>query len=222
MIRRPPRSTLFSYTTLFRSGVEGAAAQHEGAGMLVEAGGDANDIVGVMLSIGVGCDDADQAGKGAEGVVDAGLERRALAEIEGVAEDLDAGKLRGLVEDFAERGAAAIVDQEDGGRAAGGEVTDEIEQSGGGPVGGDQDDVLDGLVRLHSNGSLVSELRSDAQGGALCHRCTRRSLPRKQTWGGQSCPQPPFRRLLGHERAFVPGRGPAESRSEERRRSEER
>src|ERR1039458_667787 len=31
-------------------------------------------------------------------------------------------------------------------------------------------------------------------------------------WGGQSCPQPPFRRLLGHQRAFVLGRRPAESR----------
>ena len=41
---------------------------------------------------------------------------------------------------------------------------------------------------------------------------TRRSLPRKQTWGGQSCSQPPFRRLLGHERAFVLGRRPAENR----------
>src|SRR5256885_2596320 len=29
MIRRPPRSTLFPYTTLFRSPVSGALAQHE-------------------------------------------------------------------------------------------------------------------------------------------------------------------------------------------------
>src|SRR5258705_8311733 len=30
MIRRPPRSTLFPYTTLFRSQQSGGAAQHEG------------------------------------------------------------------------------------------------------------------------------------------------------------------------------------------------
>src|ERR1019366_9105319 len=130
--------------------------------MLVEAGGDANDILGMMLSIGVGGDDAGQAGKNAEGVVDAGLERRAFAEIDGVAEDLDAGDAGCLVEDFAELGAAAVVDQQDGGHAAGGEVTDEIDESGGGPVGGDQDDGLDGLVRLHGVRAPLG--------------CTRRSL----------------------------------------------
>src|SRR2546429_9295500 len=30
MIRRPPRSTLFPYTTLFRSGIEGACARQAG------------------------------------------------------------------------------------------------------------------------------------------------------------------------------------------------
>src|ERR1035441_233110 len=117
--------------------------------MLAEAGGDANDILGVMLSIGVGGDDADQAGEEAEGVVDAGLERRALAEIDGVAEGLGAGGLPGLVENLANLGAAAIVHEENG-HVAGGEVTDEIDESGGGPVRGDEDDVLDGLLRLHS------------------------------------------------------------------------
>ena len=71
----------------------------------------------------------------------------------GVAEDLDAGELRGLVEDSAKRGAAAVVHEEDGGRAACGEVPDEIDQTGGGPVGGNEDDVLDGLFRLHSSRS---------------------------------------------------------------------
>src|SRR5690348_17996969 len=36
MIRRPPRSTLFPYTTLFRSGLEGADAEMLVAGQLFE------------------------------------------------------------------------------------------------------------------------------------------------------------------------------------------
>src|SRR3712207_7377303 len=39
MIRRPPRSTLFPYTTLFRSlvdGLEGVLAQHGALGLVVE------------------------------------------------------------------------------------------------------------------------------------------------------------------------------------------
>src|SRR3712207_6933203 len=38
MIRRPPRSTLFPYTTLFRSGVAGAAAEEGVVGVLAVAG----------------------------------------------------------------------------------------------------------------------------------------------------------------------------------------
>src|SRR2546427_8433734 len=34
MIRRPPRSTLFPYTTLFRSVVAGARAQYKGTGTI--------------------------------------------------------------------------------------------------------------------------------------------------------------------------------------------
>src|SRR3712207_7681730 len=36
MIRRPPRSTLFPYTTLFRSRVLGVPEQHLGLGVVVE------------------------------------------------------------------------------------------------------------------------------------------------------------------------------------------
>src|SRR5260370_3626317 len=36
MIRRPPRSTLFPYTTLFRSGLEGAVTVPEHVGELVD------------------------------------------------------------------------------------------------------------------------------------------------------------------------------------------
>src|SRR3712207_7600472 len=51
MIRRPPRSTLFPYTTLFRSevevegdeedGIEGGAGGERGAGLVVRLGADA-------------------------------------------------------------------------------------------------------------------------------------------------------------------------------------
>jgi hypothetical protein len=168
---RPAGEEIAEAAAQGHGGVEGAAAEHEGAGMLVEAGGDANDILGTMLSIGVGGDDAGQAGEDAEGVVDAGVERRALAEIDGVAQDPDAGESRRLVENFAELGPAAVVDQEDGGHAAGGEAADEIDQSGGGPVGGDEDDAMDGLVRLHnvraSLGWQAKACPTNARGRAL-------------------------------------------------------
>src|SRR3712207_7187682 len=45
MIRRPPRSTLFPYTTLFRSGLEEAVALHVGVDTLLGLPG----VVGVDL-----------------------------------------------------------------------------------------------------------------------------------------------------------------------------
>src|SRR5690349_23714485 len=45
MVRRPPRSTLFPYTTLFRSLVELLGVQRDQAGQLVPRA-DAPDIVG--------------------------------------------------------------------------------------------------------------------------------------------------------------------------------
>src|SRR2546430_9024019 len=39
MIRRPPRSTLFPYTTLFRSGGGAGVEPHPGAGCEVDSGG---------------------------------------------------------------------------------------------------------------------------------------------------------------------------------------
>src|SRR2546430_13667257 len=44
MIRRPPRSTLFPYTTLFRSRSEGAGADHTGLRAVVIRVTDANSI----------------------------------------------------------------------------------------------------------------------------------------------------------------------------------
>src|SRR2546422_7156901 len=39
MIRRPPRSTLFPYTTLFRSDAEGVGGQHDDVGRMPGAAG---------------------------------------------------------------------------------------------------------------------------------------------------------------------------------------
>src|SRR5256885_8323076 len=48
MIRRPPRSTLFPYTTLFRSTIVGEAVGHvQGAGGHIWHGLDADDGIGI-------------------------------------------------------------------------------------------------------------------------------------------------------------------------------
>src|SRR3712207_7314655 len=46
MIRRPPRSTLFPYTTLFRSGGAHAVAGHDPAVRGAQAGGDRHGAAG--------------------------------------------------------------------------------------------------------------------------------------------------------------------------------
>src|SRR2546427_12041242 len=70
MIRRPPRSTLFPYTTLFRSGVGQQAAvmafavhQHEAAGVpqLVA------EVAVALAALAVEVDGAAQRGQGREG-----------------------------------------------------------------------------------------------------------------------------------------------------------
>ncbi len=53
--------------------------------------GDEHNIIGVMLPVGIRGHDADQIGVLAEGVIEAGLERRAFAEVGGVAQEFDAG-----------------------------------------------------------------------------------------------------------------------------------
>src|SRR3712207_8371626 len=51
MIRRPPRSTLFPYTTLFRSDVEGAAEEQEAVavGEVRAAGVDLHDLLAARV-----------------------------------------------------------------------------------------------------------------------------------------------------------------------------
>src|SRR5256885_10994165 len=54
MIRRPPRSTLFPYTTLFRSGlvrrsISRAPSSPQVAGFVEPAGGDLNDLSAAQL-----------------------------------------------------------------------------------------------------------------------------------------------------------------------------
>ena len=119
--------------------------------MLAQAGRHAFDILGMMLSIGVGGHDPDQAGERAERVVDAGFQRRAFAEIDRVAQHLDPGELRRLLEDGAELGAAAVVHEQDGGHAAAGQVAHQIDQTGGRFVSGDEDYWLDGPFELHGS-----------------------------------------------------------------------
>src|SRR3712207_8149243 len=66
MIRRPPRSTLFPYTTLFRSDVEGLGEEVVGAELEAEDG--------VALAGGTGADDDGDVGA----VVEVGAEDEAI------------------------------------------------------------------------------------------------------------------------------------------------
>src|SRR3712207_7233209 len=50
MIRRPPRSTLFPYTTLFRSVADRADRRAEGANRYMSAGGGTKAIVAALLA----------------------------------------------------------------------------------------------------------------------------------------------------------------------------
>src|SRR5438046_3746751 len=57
MIRRPPRSTLFPYTTLFRSDIAAiASAVHEVGGLLYYDGANLNAILGVVRPGDMGFD----------------------------------------------------------------------------------------------------------------------------------------------------------------------
>src|SRR3712207_1543121 len=87
MIRRPPRSTLFPYTTLFRSGSDSVRA-----GRLVEAAGRQNRMWQVLELL--------YANQGSEnsGWVTDGLERRVLRAVPG----LDAARV------LRERDSAAV------------------------------------------------------------------------------------------------------------------
>ena len=64
---------------------EGTGAEHEPFRVRRKCGGDTFDVLRVVLPVGVGGDDARHVRHGAEHVVERGLERRALAEIHGVA-----------------------------------------------------------------------------------------------------------------------------------------
>src|SRR3712207_7997342 len=68
MMRRPPRSTLFPYTTLFRSGARRLVLRREAPALLGGAGGDGGEV-GLDLALGVGFGDLVLAGDG-EGVAD--------------------------------------------------------------------------------------------------------------------------------------------------------
>ncbi len=78
--------------------IEAAGSHDERRGILQQAGGDAFDILGMMLPVGVRGNDSDQAGEVAERVIDTGFERGAFAEVDGVAQYVHAGQLRRLFE----------------------------------------------------------------------------------------------------------------------------
>src|SRR5258708_37390377 len=61
MIRRPPRSTLFPYTTLFRSGL----GSHDRARSAARLQGPPDQLLGTAIAIDVGCvDEVDPAIEG--------------------------------------------------------------------------------------------------------------------------------------------------------------
>src|ERR1019366_2882367 len=155
-------------------GMEGAAPQHQRLAMLAQAGPHAFDILGMMLSIGVGGHDPGQSRKRAERVVDAGLQRRAFAQIDRVAQHLDPGDLRRPLEDGAVPGPAAVVHQQDGWHAPAGQVAHQIDQPGGRLVSGDEDYLLDGLFGLH--GSRLRGSAGDYFSSAVVMRACARAM----------------------------------------------
>ena len=90
--------------TRLRSGTsraESAGAQdHDAIRLGGEPSGDLLDIVGMVLAVGIRGDDSREAGIGAQGIVDAGLQRGALAQIDRVTHQPDGGKLFGAAERF--------------------------------------------------------------------------------------------------------------------------
>jgi len=77
----------------------------------------AEDVRRGVLTVGVGGDEAGHVGKGVEAVVDARFEGTAFAEVDGVAEDVDARELLGGCEDGSAGRGAAVVDEDDGSEA---------------------------------------------------------------------------------------------------------
>src|SRR5262245_63504973 len=53
MIRRPPRSTLFPYTTLFRSGLEGASGQALATALAKSVAADPPDLLALPRGPGI-------------------------------------------------------------------------------------------------------------------------------------------------------------------------
>src|SRR5438477_5933513 len=63
MIRRPPRSTLFPYTTLFRSVVEFGPPQNLKAaqlGLILDESADTKDVTATIVDLGVGALNEDE------------------------------------------------------------------------------------------------------------------------------------------------------------------
>ena len=121
-------------------------------GMREHAFGDALDIV--RVTIGMGGDRTDQVGEGAEGVIEAGPDRGAPAQIRRVAEDYDARQFRGASEEITKIGAAAIVHYDDVGQGLGCEGADEIQQTVGRPMRGNEYRDAIGVGEKHPIGKF--------------------------------------------------------------------
>ena len=118
---------------------EGPDAHDESVGAGGETCGNAQDIFGGMLAIGVGGDDAGGAGVLREGVVEAGFEGSSLAQVDGVTEEVDARMSGDSLEDGGEFRAAAVIDDDEGVGAAAEEFGYKGRESFSRLVGGDED-----------------------------------------------------------------------------------
>ncbi len=113
-----------------------------------------DDVLRRVLSIGIGGDDHRDIGELAEDGVDAALERRALAEIDGVADDANLRVRRCFVEARAKPEAAAVIDHEDALDAEANEVGNKAGEIRARFVSGDEHHEV--RVR-HARGSLTPE-----------------------------------------------------------------
>ena len=118
---------------------EGAGAEDDLIVGEKQSLGYVDDVVDAVLAVGVGGDEAFEGGEIVEEVVDAGLEGAALAEVDGVLEDVDAREGGEFCEEGGVLFVAAVVDDDDGAEAAGCEIRYERDELLPGLPSRDQD-----------------------------------------------------------------------------------
>ena len=117
--------------------------------MPLQPAGHRFDVVRMVLAIGVASDHSNQVRPGAQRVVEGGLERRALAQVHRVPQQLDLGELRRTLENLPKIGAAAIVHNHDRGQRFLRENLDQIDEPRGWPIRRYDHREAGGLVRNH-------------------------------------------------------------------------